>query len=149
MCEVLNANFEMCHRARFHEFLVHIGLKRQLLHVDIMTQGDKALAPLVAAVIGVLHRAQNPDALNGLAQPVHEMTEFPLAAFHDLVSLSGSLVLAFAVIRGWKDPEDIWTLSRLDEDWQEAQWGRDEEAAEQAALKQAAFLHADRFFRAS
>mgnify|MGYP000933715627 CR=1 FL=1 len=37
-------------------------------------------------------------------------------------------------------------LSRIDEDWQISLWGEDEEAAEVAALKRAAFLQADRFY---
>ena len=103
--------------------------------------------PRLEARTGVVHRAQNPDALNGLAQPVHEMTEFQLAAFHDLVSLSGSLVLGFAAVHEERPIEAVWTLSRLDEEWQEEQWGVDEEAAEQAEIKKQAFLHAERFFR--
>ena len=74
------------------------------------------------------------------------MTPFQLAAFHDLVAISGSLVLALAVTRGRLTAEAAWALSRIDEDWQISLWGEDEEAAEVAARKQAAFLQADRFF---
>jgi chaperone required for assembly of F1-ATPase len=45
--------------------------------------------------------------------------------------------------------EDIWTLSRLDESWQEELWGEDEEAVKQAEIKKEAFLHADRFYKMS
>lgn len=74
------------------------------------------------------------------------MTPFQLAGFHDLVTLSGSLVLGFAAARGWRDADGIWTLSRLDELWQQEQWGPDEEAQEMAEIKRQAFLHAKRFF---
>ncbi|MDK3073433.1 ATP12 family protein [Sedimentitalea sp. JM2-8] len=95
---------------------------------------------------GVVHQPQDGGALSRLSDPVHRMTDFQLAAFHDLVSLSGSLILGFAAAMNWKTPEDIWTISRLDELWQEEQWGPDEEAQALAALKHAAFLHAKRFF---
>lgn len=95
---------------------------------------------------GVVHQPQDGDALARLSDPVHRMTEFQLAAFHDLVSLSGSLILGFAAAMNWKTAEDIWTISRLDELWQEEQWGPDEEAQALAAVKRAAFLHAKRFF---
>src|SRR6056297_195564 len=49
----------MRERTRLDQFLVHISLERQPLHVDIMTQGDEALAPVVRLVIGVLHHAQD------------------------------------------------------------------------------------------
>jgi chaperone required for assembly of F1-ATPase len=95
---------------------------------------------------GVVHQPQDGDALARLSDPVHRMTEFQLAGFHDLVSLSGSLILGFAAAMNWKTAEDIWMISRLDELWQEQQWGPDEEAQALAAVKRAAFLHAKRFF---
>lgn len=95
---------------------------------------------------GLMHQAQDAAALTGLSDRVHAMTAFQLAAFHDLVSLSGSLVLGFAAAMDWRAPEDIWTLSRLDELWQEEQWGRDDDAQALAEVKRTAFLHAKRFY---
>ncbi len=95
---------------------------------------------------GVMHQPQTPDALARLSREVHALDAFQLAAFHDLVSMSGSLVLALAVIRGHRDAEEAWRLSRIDETWQEEQWGVDEEAAEIVALKRNEFLHAARFY---
>ena len=95
---------------------------------------------------GVLHHPQDPEALARLSVAVHRMTEFQLAGFHDLVSLSGSLVLGFAAARNWRAPEEIWDLSRLDEVWQEEHWGVDDESKAQARIKRSAFLHAKRFF---
>lgn len=95
--------------------------------------------------VGVMHQPQDSAVLQKLAEPVHGMTAFELAAFHDLVSLSGSLILGFAAARGWREADDIWQLSRLDETWQQEQWGADDEAVEQAELKRQAFLHAKRF----
>lgn len=96
-------------------------------------------------VAGVMHHPQDHEALARLAAEVHGQTSFHLAAFHDLVSMSGSLVLALAVVEGERSPEAAWALSRLDETWQEEQWGVDEEAAEIAAIKRREFLHAGVF----
>ncbi len=95
---------------------------------------------------GVMYEAQDPAALEKLRASVHEFDAFALAAFHDLVQLSGSLILAFAVTRDLAPAADIWALSRLDEDWQQELWGADEEAEEVAAIKKEAFLQAQRFF---
>ncbi|TRD23179.1 ATP12 family chaperone protein [Palleronia caenipelagi] len=95
---------------------------------------------------GVMPVAQDPQALAMLAAPMHEMSDFGLTAFHDLVTLSGSLVLALALVGGARDATEIWDLSRLDERWQAELWGEDEEAAEQAELKKAAFLDAVAFW---
>lgn len=105
-----------------------------------------ALGARLVPVQGVIHQPQNPQALERLAARVEAMDPFRLAAFHDLVSLTGSLVLGFAAAQDWRDPEAIWQLSRLDERWQEAQWGVDEEAREMAEAKRLAFLHAKRFY---
>jgi chaperone required for assembly of F1-ATPase len=103
-------------------------------------------APL-RVTAGIMPRLQPAASLAALRQAVHELTPFQLAAFHDLVALSGSLVLALAVTRGQLAPEPAWDLSRLDDTWQIAEWGEDAEAAEIAARKRADFLRADRFFR--
>jgi chaperone required for assembly of F1-ATPase len=95
---------------------------------------------------GVMHVAQPPESLIGLHRRVAGMSPFQLSAFHDLVALSGSLVLALAVTDKRVSAEEAWNLSRIDEDWQISLWGEDEEAAEIAAVKRAAFLQADRFY---
>lgn len=95
---------------------------------------------------GVIHVAQPPESLVNLHRKLGEMSAFQLSAFHDLVALSGSLVLALAVTEGRLSAEAGWSLSRIDEDWQISLWGEDEEAAEVAARKRAAFLQADRFY---
>lgn len=96
---------------------------------------------------GVIHAPQCPEALGTLRKRVHTMNAFELAAFHDLVSISGSLILGFAAQLGHRPPEEIWSVSRLDEIWQQEQWGVDDEAQEMADHKKAAFLHANAFMR--
>ncbi|MCU9837324.1 ATPase [Ruegeria sp. WL0004] len=97
-------------------------------------------------VSGLMHQPQPESVQTQLSAQVHCLSDFQLAAFHDLVSLSGSLVLGFAAALDWRDPDEIWRISRLDELWQEEQWGPDEEAQALAELKRQAFLHAKRFF---
>ncbi|MBT3143943.1 ATPase [Phaeobacter gallaeciensis] len=95
---------------------------------------------------GVIHRPQNSEVIETLTKAVHALDSFQLAAFHDLVSLSGSLVLGFAAAKDWRKPDQIWQISRLDELWQEELWGVDEEAQKMSDVKRQAFLHAKRFF---
>lgn len=49
---------------------------------------------------GVVHVAQDPQALARLREAVGALDVFGLTALHDLVTLPGSLVLGLAVIRG-------------------------------------------------
>jgi chaperone required for assembly of F1-ATPase len=133
----------LCYRAEGPQALVD----RQAQGWDslLLWAADTLGAPL-SPTIGVMHRDQPAASLAALDQAVRALTPFQLTAFHDLVALSGSLVLALAVTRGRLDADDAWRLSRIDETWQIEQWGEDEEAAEMAARKHDDFLRADRFF---
>ncbi|MBT9382756.1 ATPase [Pseudooceanicola sp. CBS1P-1] len=94
---------------------------------------------------GIIHAPQDAAALAALRTRVHALDPFELAAFHDLVSLTGSLVLGFAAYHALQPRERLWEISRLDESWQEEQWGIDEEARDISAQKRAAFEDAGRF----
>jgi chaperone required for assembly of F1-ATPase len=100
-------------------------------------------APLVA-VTGVMHAAQPAASLAALRTAVAAEDAFGLVALHELVALSGSLVLGLAVARGALAPEEAWNASRLDEAWQAEQWGLDAEAEAAAAVRRADFLRAAR-----
>ncbi|MDA7423117.1 ATP12 family chaperone protein [Thalassococcus lentus] len=95
---------------------------------------------------GIMHEPQDASALAELRARVHSLSAFQLAAFHDLVSLPGSLILGFATSEGKLPAQEAWKLSRLDEIWQAEQWGKDDEAEQMANIKQAAFEHASKFF---
>jgi chaperone required for assembly of F1-ATPase len=103
-------------------------------------------APLIATA-GVIHIAQAQTSLDRLTAEVFALDPFRLAGLHDMVAISGSLVLALAITRARLTAERAWALSRIDEHWQQEQWGTDEEAAEYEANRHAAFLAADRFYQ--
>jgi len=133
----------LCYRATSPQALID----RQAERWDpLLDWAAGHLGARLTPVSGVIHAPQDASALANLAMRVAAFTPFELAAFHDLVSISGSLVLGFAATEGHLAAADLWNLSRLDEDWQEEQWGEDEEASAQAALKKQAFEHAMRFF---
>ncbi len=98
---------------------------------------------------GVVPVVQPEAALQALADRVTSCTPFQLTALHDLVSLTGSLVLGLAATTGEFEVEALWTLSRFDEDWQAEQWGRDEDASVIAEYKRNDFLSACHFWQLS
>lgn len=97
---------------------------------------------------GVMPAPQAPETVRALGAQVARFTPFQLTAFHDLVAMPGSLVIALAVAEGQGTPEDLWQASRIDEDWQIEQWGADDEATALAERRKQAFLEAARFFAA-
>ncbi|MFT4960836.1 MAG: chaperone required for assembly of F1-ATPase [Paracoccaceae bacterium] len=133
----------LCYRADTPEELV----ARQTVQWDpALDWAAKKLGVRLQTRSGVIHQAQDGKALNTLTKMVHTMSPYQLAGFHDLVSLSGSLVLGFSVVLQWKEPEKVWFLSRLDEIWQHEKWGQDDEADALSDIKRLAFLHAARFY---
>lgn len=82
---------------------------------------------------GILHRDQPPASLTRVREIALELDNFQLAGLAFGVSLFGSAVLGVALLRGWLAAEEAYDLSRLDEAFQEEQWGVDEEAAERTA----------------
>ncbi len=133
----------LCYRAESPDELVE---RQAALWDPMLAWGGEALGARLEPRVGVIHAPQNPAALEVLSVRTHTLDAFELAAFHDLVSLSGSLVLAFAAALDARPASALWDLSRLDEIWQEEQWGKDEEATRMAQIKGAAFLHAKRMF---
>ena len=134
----------ICYRATEPQALI----ARQAAAWDPMITwaADTLHAPLVATA-GVIHLAQDPASLDILRAEVFALDPFRLAGIHDLIAISGSLVLALAVTRRRVTAQEAWALSRIDEHWQQELWGIDDEAADLAAFRRAAFLEADRFYQ--
>jgi chaperone required for assembly of F1-ATPase len=135
----------LCYRADGPEDLV----RRQAAEWDPMLEWaaetfDARLEPRT----GVMWVGQPAEAIEKLAHATRAVGPFEMTALHDLVTLTGSLVLGLAVARHHVSAKEAWRLSRIDESWQIEQWGADEEAEEAAALKEAQLLHAERFWEA-
>ncbi len=136
----------LCYRAPQPEGL---AARQTQIWDPLLAWAAEELDARLEPVDGVMPRAQEPATLARLADRVAAMPPFPLTGFHDLVMLSGSLVLAFAVTEERLAAEAAWLASRLDEAWQAEQWGHDEEAEAMAEARRRAFMHAERFHRLS
>ena len=133
----------LCYRATSPFALI----ARQAALLDpVLDWAATALDARLVTGPGVVPIVQNSGAIAALRGRVHQFDHFQLTGFHDLVSLSGSLILGFAVALQAQTAEQAWALSRIDDDWQAEQWGADDEATAHAGLKRAAFLDAARFF---
>lgn len=134
----------LCYRADQPEELV----SRQAQAWDpLLDWADREMNVRLALRVGVMHAPQDPDALRRLRVAVHQMSHFELAAFYNLVAISGSLIIGFAAKADVAPAEALWAAAQVDEIWQKEQWGQDEEATEAADHKKAAFLHAKEFLR--
>src|SRR5260370_654709 len=62
-----------------------------------------------------------------------------LVALHVATTLTGSALLALALMRGFISAEAAWAAAHVDEDWNMEQWGRDEIALQRRAFRFAEF----------
>lgn len=131
----------LCYRAEHPDALI----ERQNARWDPVLDWSRSEfdAPMMLAS-GVMPISQPESSLKNLAQAVLAHNNFELTGLHDLVSISGSLVLGLAVSAGRLEVADALALSRLDDDWQIEQWGEDEEASKTAAIKAQEFAEAAR-----
>ena len=52
-----------------------------------------------------------------------------IAAMHVITTLTGSALLALALMRGVIDQDQVWAAAHVDEDWNIEKWGVDDEVA--------------------
>lgn len=103
------------------------------------------LGARLVATVGIAPVEQPAPALAALSAALTGADDFSLAALHDLVAISGSLILALAVAEGRLTAAAAFALSRIDEHWQQEQWGRDSDAAAAESARAAAFAEAAAF----
>ncbi|QLF70622.1 ATPase [Peteryoungia desertarenae] len=78
---------------------------------------------------GVIHQSQPAEALAAFERALTRHRDpFHLSALHVFTSLTGSAVLALALVEGEIDLDTAWSLAHLDEDWTIEHWGSDAEA---------------------
>lgn len=101
----------------------------------VLAWAVKKLGAQFVVTSGLTHAAQSPAALAAVAAAIKPCGPFELAALSVLTSLTGSALLALAVHHGHLTAEAAWAASHIDEDWQIAQWGRDEAAETRRATR--------------
>lgn len=121
--------------------------------IELIARQAKAWDPLLnwiaeehnvhlIATTGIMHVPQPVESQERLREMTFDYDPWRLTALHDLVTISGSLVLGLAVATKHLSAEAVWPLSRIDETWQEEQWGVDEAASAAAQIKQSDFMKA-------
>lgn len=97
---------------------------------------------------GVMHRPQPDATLLQLARLLASDDPFALAGLGLAAGLAGSAVIALALRAGRLDAAGAMEAARVDEAFQEGQWGVDDEAAARTAALAADAAILERWFRA-
>jgi len=122
----------LCYRAHEPEGLVSC---QKASWDPVLEWLDKSCGARLVCIAGIMHQTQLDAAINVLAANLRARPALMLAAMHNITTLTGSAVLAFAVADSHLDAQKAWDCAHVDEDWQNEQWGRDEEAAAHRARR--------------
>ena len=115
----------ICYRADFPERLIAL----QTAHWDpVLAWAASAHGWRFTKSIGVIHVAQPPETLGGVAGALAKYDAFALAGLHSMTTMMGSVLLPLAVSQGRLTAAQAWAAAHVDEDFQISQWGDDAEA---------------------
>lgn len=98
-----------------------------------------------ATTTGLKHVAQPPATVERLSHAIVAVDSFGLAAMSPMVTISGSLIAALAVLEKAISPKQAWEAISVDERWQLEQWGADAEAEAALENRRRDFMAAARF----
>ena len=84
---------------------------------------------------GVLHVEQPDAAKKAVEAALADVPDFALAGLHNVISITGSIILGFAILRGRLEATEAFDLAHVDETYQSELWGEDSEAQERLALR--------------
>jgi chaperone required for assembly of F1-ATPase len=96
---------------------------------------------------GIVHVRQADTAI-AAARAALPAEPWSIAALHVITTLTGSALLALALLRGVVDQDQAWAAAHVDEDWNSEKWGVDEEVAARRAARLTDFTAALRILRA-
>src|SRR2546423_5465333 len=108
---------------------------REAAHWDpLLFWAADALGAHFILTQGIVHVRQ-PDSAIAATRAALPTDPWSIAALHVVTTLSGSALLALALMRGVIDQDQAWAAAHVDEDWNVEQWGRDEEVAARRAAR--------------
>lgn len=142
MLSAYGASDLLCYRA---DYPAELAARQAQAWDPLLAWAEREFSSPLAVTAGIIPKNQPADSLANLRAQVFAMPVFILTGFHDLVSISGSLIIGLAVLRKHKPVDQLWTSSRVDEIWQEEQWGSDEQVTAESDFKRQEFLDAREF----
>jgi len=108
---------------------------REARHWDpVLFWAAEALSAHFILAEGIVHVRQ-PDSAVAAARAALPDDPWSIAALHVVTTLTGSALLALALLRGVLDQDQVWAAAHVDEDWNIEQWGVDEEVAARRAAR--------------
>jgi len=111
----------------------------------LLDWAEETYGAKLKSVEGVIPVEQDASARDGFAAAMADMDNWQLTAVAEMVGVSGSIVIGFAMYAGHLDADAAFSACQVDEDHQIELWGEDYEATERRANILAELQTAARF----
>lgn len=121
----IGGNDLLFYRADEPEGLVE---RQRALWDPLVAHVENRLGVPLTVTAGIMPVRQAPELAERLREAL-PAAPLPLAAVHQLTTLTGSALIALAVAEGTRSFEEGWEAAHVDEDWNIKEWGEDAQAA--------------------
>jgi len=120
----------LCYRAASPEDL---AARQAVVWQPLLDWAAEKYGATLKSVEGVIPITQDAHARDGFAQAMAAMDNWRLTALAELVGVSGSIVIGFAMYAGRLGADEAFAACQVDEDYQIELWGEDHEATQRRA----------------
>ncbi|MEO1193059.1 MAG: ATP12 family protein [Pseudomonadota bacterium] len=134
----------LCYRAERPEAL---RSRQDALWQPLLDWVAVAHAAPLTVTSGIMAVEQPPESQEALTNALERLDDFALTAVAQSTRISGSLVLALALLAERLDAEATFAAAEVDETYQLEIWGSDRLAEEARARRLEELRHAERFLR--
>lgn len=134
----------LCYRAEGPQALV---ARQAKIWDGLLAWLTQATGARLKVATGIVHVAQEPEALEAIRKAVDGFDAFELTGLHNVVTLTGSAVIGLALLKGQIDAAAAFEAAHLDEFWQMELCGADEEEAARLALRKSELEETELFVR--
>lgn len=132
----------LCYRAPYPEDLIE---RQAAAWQPLVDWAHRDLEVRLAVTEGVMPISQDDSALAQLQDHVASFDDYYLTGLHSLTTVSGSVIIGLAVIKGHIDAHRAFECAMLDEEYAIERWGDDAEAVARRDRHRADLLAAGRY----
>lgn len=122
----------ICYRAEGPQSLLDV---QAAVWDPLVAWTREALGVRLVLAAGIVHAAQGEALAGAVDRMLQPLDALALTAVSSATTLTGSAIVALALLSGRLSVDEAWAAACVDEDWQMTQWGEDEAALAQRASR--------------
>ena len=136
----------LCYRAESPQGLVN---SQRDAWDPVLEWAEQTLGGVFEVTEGLMPQPQPKETIAAFSAALKKHTDpVVIACLHTFTSLTGSALLAFALVEGHLNAQETWQAAHVDEDWSISQWGEDYDAKVRRDQRWQEFEAANKLFLA-